>query len=255
MADWYYARNNQQQGPVSEEEFRQLATSGGLKPTDLVWREGMAGWADAATVPGLLPDVKPASTATAPQPELPPRPEERRARQRDDDWDDRPRRPRSKPMSTRAVLAIVGVSVAAVILVVGLLLYFLLRPAPTTELALGPNGANVQEVLSPRDAPDRVRRTPCRIYQVKLEAGKTYTIDMMSNQFDAFLRLEDDNSMQLMIDDDGGEGLNARIVFQPPRTATFQIVATTFGGGTGSYTLSVREGLPIGGRGPFKFKK
>ena len=51
---WFYGRDGGQQGPVSGEELRRLAQSGGLRPTDLVWREGMAQWTPAHQVPGLF---------------------------------------------------------------------------------------------------------------------------------------------------------------------------------------------------------
>src|SRR5262249_46996663 len=56
-------------------------------------------------------------------------------------------------------------------------------------------------------------------YQVKMEAGKTYVIDMISpdqKALDPFLRLLDSAGKQLAEDDDGGEGLNARITFRAP---------------------------------------
>ena len=57
MADqWYYSGNGQRRGPVSEEELKQLAASGQLKPTDKVWRKGMASWATASTIEGLIPE-------------------------------------------------------------------------------------------------------------------------------------------------------------------------------------------------------
>ena len=37
---WYYARNDQQFGPVSAAELKQLADSGKLPPDDLLWHEG-----------------------------------------------------------------------------------------------------------------------------------------------------------------------------------------------------------------------
>src|SRR5579862_6480339 len=52
-------------------------------------------------------------------------------------------------------------------------------------------------------------------YKVKLEASKTYVIDMISPDqkvLDPFLRLLDAKGKQLAEDDDGGEGLNARII-------------------------------------------
>jgi hypothetical protein len=48
MADWYYAENDAQRGPVSREQLVQLIE-------DLVWTDTMANWTPAAEVPGLIP--------------------------------------------------------------------------------------------------------------------------------------------------------------------------------------------------------
>ncbi|HIQ22992.1 MAG TPA: DUF4339 domain-containing protein, partial [Planctomycetes bacterium] len=53
-AEWFYARENRQHGPVSPLELRHLAASGQLRPEDLVWREGLADWIPAAKVKGLF---------------------------------------------------------------------------------------------------------------------------------------------------------------------------------------------------------
>ena len=42
--NWYYAHNGQQQGPVSEAELTQLAQSGTISGTSLVWKEGLPDW-------------------------------------------------------------------------------------------------------------------------------------------------------------------------------------------------------------------
>jgi hypothetical protein len=56
MADvqWYYARNDQQFGPVSANELKVLADAGRLAPDDLLWREGMEQWATAINLKGLF---------------------------------------------------------------------------------------------------------------------------------------------------------------------------------------------------------
>lgn len=83
------------------------------------------------------------------------------------------------------------------------------------------------------------------IYQVKMEAGKTYVIDMISpdqKALDPYLRLLDSSGKQLAEDDDGGEGLNARITFSATAAGTYRIVATSFGKfGNGDFTLEVRQ--------------
>lgn len=55
MADWYYAKDGQQFGPISSQQLKQLAASGGLVPEDLVFREGSKDWVAASTVQGLFP--------------------------------------------------------------------------------------------------------------------------------------------------------------------------------------------------------
>jgi predicted Zn finger-like uncharacterized protein len=51
---WYYTRNRQPIGPIPFEQLRQLAASGQLSGTDLVWQEGMPAWTPAVTVVELL---------------------------------------------------------------------------------------------------------------------------------------------------------------------------------------------------------
>lgn len=55
--EWYYAKDNEKSGPISEAELRQRASSGQLAPTDLVWTHGMLQWANASTVHGLFAAV------------------------------------------------------------------------------------------------------------------------------------------------------------------------------------------------------
>ncbi len=63
---WYYGDGEQRHGPVSLHDLRRLALAGQLQPSDLVWRQGMAEWAAAADVDGLLP----AGPATCSLPEV-----------------------------------------------------------------------------------------------------------------------------------------------------------------------------------------
>ena len=66
---WYYAKNNQQSGPVTTEELKGLLANGTLDESkDLVWREGMPNWVAADQVPDLSL-TNPAASATAVGPE------------------------------------------------------------------------------------------------------------------------------------------------------------------------------------------
>jgi hypothetical protein len=81
----------------------------------------------------------------------------------------------------------------------------------------------------------------CKEYVIDLEAGRSYTIDLESPNFDAYLRLAHLNGQPIQEDDDSGGGLNSRIIFTPPETTSYLVVATSLGGGFGSFTLTVRE--------------
>src|SRR5438876_9551733 len=108
MAEWFYALDDQQKGPVTWEILQQLAASGKLQRNDMVWREGMAEWRKASQIDGLFPraDVDIA----------------RRRGPRDDGDDAEERRPRrmkkrKKEYSPGAIAAIIGGSVAGGILI------------------------------------------------------------------------------------------------------------------------------------------
>jgi len=57
MTEWYYARNGQQQGPVSLERLQELARSGQLDSADLVWNSSMTDWMPAGQAAGVFPAV------------------------------------------------------------------------------------------------------------------------------------------------------------------------------------------------------
>jgi len=61
---WYYARNDQQVGPLTSVELKRLASVGEVFPDDLVWREGMDEWAPASRVKGLFAAREPGSYET-----------------------------------------------------------------------------------------------------------------------------------------------------------------------------------------------
>jgi hypothetical protein len=51
---WFYASDGQQNGPFSEVQLREFIARGIVRPTTLVWADGMSGWTKAGDVPGLL---------------------------------------------------------------------------------------------------------------------------------------------------------------------------------------------------------
>ena len=53
VADWYYAREKKQQGPVTLEALRAMAGSGELTAADMVWKNGTPDWKPAGEVADL----------------------------------------------------------------------------------------------------------------------------------------------------------------------------------------------------------
>ena len=79
--EWYYLTSDgQQEGPVVESEIQNMFSQGIIKPSDLVWQEGMAEWTPISQVPQLSgyapPTSAPAATTVTPaqQPAVQPAP-------------------------------------------------------------------------------------------------------------------------------------------------------------------------------------
>ena len=64
--EWHYSKDGQQHGPVSASDLKNLAKSGDLMPTDLIWKEGMAEWKPASNVKGLF-SATPVSAVESPK--------------------------------------------------------------------------------------------------------------------------------------------------------------------------------------------
>lgn len=67
---WYYAHNNQQQGPVDTATLHNLVASGQVSPSDLAWRDGMANWQAISGISELQPAA--AAPMSSPPPSPPP---------------------------------------------------------------------------------------------------------------------------------------------------------------------------------------
>lgn len=53
---WYYAKNNEQLGPIDNDEFQRLIDADQILPTDLVWNTTLPDWTPAASIAGLFPN-------------------------------------------------------------------------------------------------------------------------------------------------------------------------------------------------------
>lgn len=56
-AQWFYTKNDEKKGPVTDKELKDLASNGGISPTDSLWKEGMAEWKAAGTFKSLFASI------------------------------------------------------------------------------------------------------------------------------------------------------------------------------------------------------
>ncbi|MFM8579104.1 MAG: RDD family protein [Planctomycetaceae bacterium] len=52
--NWYVGRDGNRSGPFSSTVVREMAARGDIRPTDMLWKEGMPAWALASSIPGLF---------------------------------------------------------------------------------------------------------------------------------------------------------------------------------------------------------
>jgi hypothetical protein len=103
----------------------------------------------------------------------------------------------------------------------------------------------IQGLLAETDPLDFKLNKPCKLHRVAFTKGRTYIIDLISMNFDSYLRLEDPACKPLAEDDDTGGNLNSRITFTAPSDGNYQISATTLNGAVGNYVLKIRETDPL----------
>jgi len=58
MAEWYYGKNGERNGPFTVHQFKELAASGEIQPGTLIWKKGLKEWRKASSVKGLFPEQK-----------------------------------------------------------------------------------------------------------------------------------------------------------------------------------------------------
>jgi GYF domain 2/ABC-2 type transporter len=65
--EWYYSQGSERSGPVADEVLKQLADTGQLHPSDLVWSEREPDWMPAFRIPGLFSDFAIVESASQPE--------------------------------------------------------------------------------------------------------------------------------------------------------------------------------------------
>jgi hypothetical protein len=115
----------------------------------------------------------------------------------------------------------------------------------TSRISAGDKLLSKSGELTKADEKDtrlELKNSPRKVFPVKLAKGKTYQIDLKSKDFDAFLRLVDDKDRELAYNDDADpSSYDARIVFKAPADGDYKIIATSFDGKFGGFSLSVSE--------------
>jgi len=98
------------------------------------------------------------------------------------------------------------------------------------------SGERVTGTLGPKGGLGSAAR-----YQLSGRAGQRVVIDLVSDDFDAYLQVFDEDGQEFS-DDDGGGDYNSRLGYRFDRDGTITIVATSLSGDeTGRFELSVGE--------------
>src|ERR1700722_16294487 len=118
-------------------------------------------------------------------------------------------------------------------------------------VALLPRLAFAQETAAPikisgeltdKDPVDtKFEKSKQKVHMVKLEGGKLMRIDLRSNDFDSYLRLQDEAGKTLAEDDDSGGEPHARIIYKIEKPGTYKLVVTSYDGKLGAYQILVNE--------------
>ena len=100
-------------------------------------------------------------------------------------------------------------------------------------------GVRLNGRLTPSD-PRMADNSVFHYYVYSGRAGEMITVDVMSRDFDAYAIIQDASGTELIRNDDGGGGTNARISFRLPYQGQFRILVNTFTSGSyGAYTVWV----------------
>lgn len=117
-------------------------------------------------------------------------------------------------------------------------------PPPTVvPIAVGANVTSVLDDNSPVHVTDWGAETKQHLYGIELQAGQRIEINMESDDFDSYLEFGPLTGTDIditMVNDDGGEDLNARLRISVSIDGTYGIRARTYSGyGEGTYTLRI----------------
>ena len=100
-------------------------------------------------------------------------------------------------------------------------------------------GDDVQGSLGSGDA--LVFGSPAQAWAVQGVAGTPFSVDLISESFDAYLMVEGPGFESWLQDDDGAGRCDSRLSFTFPQTGTYRVVASTLGDSGGPFRLIATE--------------
>jgi GYF domain 2 len=253
MADqWHYTCKGKETGPVATAELKRLAATGSLRPTDLVWKDGMADWVRAGSLTGLFPDSAaitarvvsptPADAAGVPSssdrednPENDgTRPDRKNRRNRtgsedEVDADDSPRRRRSRAPSHSSAGMWIALAVCGGLLLVGIIV----------AVIVVASGGKAPGVIMTYNVNLQVQGQDIR--PINLQAGNRYQFFLKAdNQAgDVDMYIMNNKGQDLAIDD--GVAADAFIDFTAPYSGMFRIDVFNVGPMPNVATITVTD--------------
>lgn len=94
------------------------------------------------------------------------------------------------------------------------------------------------------------RNAVYHFYYYTATAGETIVLEVLSDQMDAYAVIQDFQGNAIASDDDGGEGVNARLEHTFTSGGVYRLVATTYAANTyGPYTIRVSRPAPLSAHG------
>ena len=88
--------------------------------------------------------------------------------------------------------------------------------------------------------------SPVQAWAVDGRQGESFSVDLVSDEFDAFLYVVGPGLEEALSDDDGAGRCDSRVTLVFPADGTYRVVASNLGSGTGSYVLRAsREEGPV----------
>ncbi len=259
---WYYTSEGKQMEPVTIADLKQLAASGLLKPTDLVWTEGMAKWTRASSTGELFSEDSPIPRAGG-SPQRDTSQEERSDRLRrgsrrdagrheEDEEDERPRRRRRRlaedagmPMGLKVGLILGGTFLAIIVIVV--IVMVAVRPgAPLAKIKPPPpvnfnvpgvnNGPLLNTAFTVNLQPNNKSARP---FQFK--AGTTYLVSGRCTTPNPNFSLSILDSNNASVAARTSIGTNAIVTFVAPQSGPYNVEVLNRGALAGDVAVTVRE--------------